>query len=99
MHAELRNSDWLFRLGGDEFAILLPEIQEADTAARLASRVIDAVRSPMYVDSQLMPIGATVGVARYPQDGTDAETLLKRADHAMYQAKSAGKNTWRFYVA
>ncbi len=99
MQAELRNSDWLFRLGGDEFAILLPDIHDLPTAERLAARIIHAVRSPMYVAEQLMPVGATVGVASYPQDGQDAPTLLKRADHAMYQAKSAGKNTWRFYAA
>jgi diguanylate cyclase (GGDEF)-like protein len=99
MSAELRSSDSLFRLGGDEFAILLPDMPEAATAERLAARIIHAVRSPMYINEQLMPVGATVGVACYPQDGRDAATLLKRADHAMYQAKLAGKNTWRFYAA
>jgi len=99
MQTELRSSDWLFRLGGDEFAILLPDVQDPVTAERLASRIVQTVRSPMFVNDQQMPIGATVGVACYPQDGCDAATLLKRADQAMYQAKSAGKNTWRFYAA
>lgn len=99
MLAELRSTDWLFRLGGDEFAILMPDVPEPVTLERLAARLIQAVRSPMYVKDQLMPVGATVGVAIYPTDASDAALLLTHADHAMYQAKAAGKNTWRFYAA
>lgn len=99
MQQQLRSADTLFRLGGDEFAILLPGLNEQATAERLAARLIDAISHHLYVKSALMPVGATIGIAFYPSDATDAASLLHHADLAMYSAKKAGKNTWRFYAA
>ena len=98
MSAELRAVDLLFRLGGDEFAVLIQPLAQTELAGVLAQRLISAIREPMYVKDQLMPVGATVGLAFFPDDSPDAGSLLQHADQAMYQAKRAGKNSWRRYT-
>ena len=95
MSSRLRESDALFRLGGDEFALLVTEVGDPDSVRLLAGRLIAAVRQPMMVDGRPVPVGATVGIAFAPEDARDAQTLLMRADAAMYAAKRAGKNTFR----
>lgn len=95
MTSRLRESDALFRLGGDEFALLVTEVGDPDSVRLLAGRLIAAVREPMAVDGRPVPVGATVGIAFAPDDARDAQTLLMRADAAMYAAKRAGKNTFR----
>jgi len=95
MQQVLRNHDLLCRLGGDEFAVLLPGIADSAGAEQLADRLIKAVRQPMLVQQQLMPVGATVGIAFYPLHASDAAQLLQKSDEAMYAAKKAGKNTYR----
>jgi diguanylate cyclase (GGDEF)-like protein len=95
MQQVLRNNDLLCRLGGDEFAVLLPGIADSAGAEQLADRLIKAVRQPMLVQQQLMPVGATVGIAFYPLNAPDAAQLLQKSDEAMYAAKKAGKNTYR----
>lgn len=95
MQQVLRNHDLLCRLGGDEFAVLLPGLAEPASAEQLADRLIKAVRQPMLVQQQLMPVGATVGIAFSPLDAADAAQLLQKSDEAMYAAKKAGKNTYR----
>ncbi|MDM4764484.1 sensor domain-containing diguanylate cyclase [Pelomonas sp. SE-A7] len=95
MSAVLRLSDRLCRLGGDEFALLLPTLPDEAGAEHLAGRLVAAVREPMLVHGELMPVGATVGLAFCPLDARDAAGLLNRADGAMYAAKRAGKNTFR----
>lgn len=95
MQAVLRLSDRLCRLGGDEFALLLPNLPDEAGAEHLAGRLVAAVREPMLVHGELMPVGATIGLAFCPLDARDAAGLLNRADGAMYAAKRAGKNTFR----
>lgn len=95
MLSQLRQRDTVFRLGGDEFAVLLRDIGKAETAEQLASRLIQTVREPMWIKDALMPVGATIGLAFCPLDSTDPALLMQQADQAMYQAKRAGKNTWR----
>lgn len=95
MQQTLRNDDALCRLGGDEFAVLLRGFSDEQDIEALATRLIQAIRSPMFVQQQLMPVGATVGLAFSPQDANDAALLLQKADEAMYKAKKAGKNTYR----
>lgn len=95
MQAVLRLSDRLCRLGGDEFALLLPNLPDEGGAEHLAGRLVAAVREPMLVHGELMPVGATIGLAFCPLDARDAAGLLNRADAAMYVAKRAGKNTFR----
>ncbi len=95
MQAVLRLSDRLCRLGGDEFALLLPNLPDEAGAEHLAGRLVAAVREPMLVHGELMPVGATIGLAFCPLDARDAAGLLNRADVAMYAAKHAGKNAYR----
>ena len=95
MQSVLRLSDRLCRLGGDEFALLLPNLPDEAGAEHLAGRLVAAVREPMLVHGELMPVGATIGLAFCPFDARDAAGLLNRADGAMYAAKRAGKNTFR----
>ena len=95
--ALVRRSEILSRLGGDEFAILMPDTTEAE-AVQLAERVIRAVAQiPFRFEQQNLRLTTSLGIALYPEHGTNAEDLIARADTAMYQAKEAGKNAWRVY--
>ncbi len=98
MVSQLRQSDLVFRLGGDEFAVLLTELTQPERAEQLADRIIQSIREPMWVKAAMMPVGATIGMALCPDNSKDAHQLLQQADEAMYQAKRAGKNTWRRYT-
>ncbi|MGE5320105.1 MAG: EAL domain-containing protein [Hyphomicrobiaceae bacterium] len=95
----VRRNEVLARLGGDEFAILLPSVR-ADEAEALADRVVRAIAQiPFRFEGQNLRLTASLGIAYYPGQATDADDLVARADIAMYQAKSAGKNTWRVFRA
>jgi diguanylate cyclase (GGDEF)-like protein len=87
--ATVRESDTVARLGGDEFAVLLPTTDERG-AAMTAKRILDALESPFTVEGQSFHVGASIGIAMYPQHGGDAATLMRRADVAMYAAKRSG---------
>ncbi|GEO82860.1 sensor domain-containing protein [Pararhodospirillum oryzae] len=91
-----RDSDTVARLGGDEFTLILTDLVDADDAQRVAQRVLVSLAAPFDVKGQVARISASVGIALLPMHALDAEHLLSRADKAMYQAKRAGKNTWRF---
>jgi diguanylate cyclase (GGDEF)-like protein len=92
-----RESDLLARLGGDEFALLLRPIENADTAARVADRIIKTMCAPMNIRGQHIEIGASVGIAVAPGDGMTTDTLVKNADLALYKAKSEGRSTYHFF--
>jgi len=92
-----KNKQMLARLGGDEFTILLSELRDATDAATVSQRIIDAVSHPFEVGGTQVTIGASVGIAIFPRDGSDYQTVLKSADMAMYQAKEEGKNTYRYF--
>lgn len=94
LQTTLRSSDSAARLGGDEFAILLPEAGE-DAAMEAARWINDAMRKPFTVQGQEVVVTASVGVALAPNDGTDFASLLRSADLAMHDAKSAGRDTVR----
>ena len=85
------------RLGGDEFTILIGSIEDARNAEAVARRVIDALSKPMIVEDRELYVTPSIGVATYPVDGGDAESLLKNADVAMYKAKEEGRNCVQFY--
>ncbi len=87
------------RLGGDEFALVLPALEDDAAAAGIAARVTEALAQPFYLAGQQLFVSASVGIATYPENGRDAETLLKNADTAMYGAKNGGRNNFQFYVA
>jgi diguanylate cyclase (GGDEF)-like protein/PAS domain S-box-containing protein len=99
MSACLRRHDTVGRFGGDEFVLVLPQ-QKNDIAptASLLERVREAVIGPVVLDEQEVRVSCSIGVAMYPRDGEDPDTLLMNADAAMYRAKETGKNNVQFYT-
>jgi diguanylate cyclase (GGDEF)-like protein len=93
----VRGSDSVSRQGGDEFVILLLELEQADDAAVTARRMLQAVAQPHFVDLHDLYVTASIGVSVYPDDGPDADTLIKNADTAMYQAKENGRRNFQFF--
>ena len=92
-----RENDFVARLGGDEFAILQGPLQSIEAAAALARRIVKAAAEPLEIEGHRIIIGASVGVAIAPNDGSDADSLMKNADLALYRAKSEGRDTFHFY--
>ncbi len=88
----------LGRLGGDEFAAVLPGIETGEAVSQVARAMIDCLRAPFSFDGDNANVGASIGIALYPDDGTSYEDLLVKADLAMYAAKSSGRNTYAFFV-
>jgi diguanylate cyclase (GGDEF)-like protein len=95
----VRTSDTVSRHGGDEFVVLLSEVTRPDDAALSADKILAALRAPYCIEHQDLRITASVGIGVYPDDGTDAETLLKNADRALLHAKAHGRNRRRFFEA
>jgi diguanylate cyclase (GGDEF)-like protein/PAS domain S-box-containing protein len=93
----LRSADTVARMGGDEFVVLMEDLAEAGDCACLAQEIIDEIARPMSLNGHTIEIGASMGMAFYPGNGTDTIELMKCADIAMYAAKSAGRNTYRFF--
>ena len=85
------------RLGGDEFTVLLPHISDSADAARVANKLVDAIRLPFEISGHQVFLGVSVGVAVFPQDGADPETLMRHADLAMAHAKRAGGSAAQFF--
>src|SRR6185312_7407919 len=96
--ATVRDSDTVSRHGGDEFLILLPQIAHAADAALIATKLLAAVAEPAQVGSHALQLNASLGIAVYPQDGTDAAVLTKRADVAMYYSKRRSRGGFAFYA-
>ncbi|MDP5240956.1 EAL domain-containing protein [Uliginosibacterium sp. 31-16] len=94
----VRDTDTICRQGGDEFIIVLPEIQDTEAPARIAEKILRRLAEPFEVDSHVLGTSFSIGIAVYPDDGTDADTLMKNADTAMYHAKENGRNTYRFFT-
>ena len=94
----VRDEDLLARLGGDEFVVLLSRLANMEEAALVADRMLAALVEPMIIDGHELHLSASIGIALYPNDGAEVDTLLKHADTAMYGAKEAGRNTFRFFV-
>jgi diguanylate cyclase (GGDEF)-like protein/PAS domain S-box-containing protein len=97
IEGRLRAMDTVARLGGDEFVVLMEDLGEAGQCASLAEQLIAAIRAPMQLRGHSVEIGASMGMAFFPEDGDDPLELMKRADMAMYAAKAAGRNTYRFF--
>lgn len=91
----VRESDAVARLGGDEFVVLLRDIDSTEPAQIIAAHLIAQLSSPFALRDGIVRIGTSVGIAIHPGNGEDRESLLRAADEAMYQAKAAGKGTWR----
>jgi len=93
----VRHSDTISRQGGDEFVLLLPYIEHADDAALSAQKILAALAPPHRIDRHDLHISVSIGISIYPDDGQDAETLIKSADTAMYHAKENGRNNYSFF--
>ena len=89
--------DEVARMGGDEFVVLLTQLLEGQDAAGVASRIVNVLNRPIVVDGHDMRVTPSIGIALYPRDGRDVETLLRCADTAMYHAKSLGKNRFEYF--
>jgi len=92
------NSEAVSRLGGDEFTVLLWEVAGPQGAARAARRILDALAQPFNIGGREVFAGASIGIALFPAHGGDAETLLRNADTAMYEAKARGRNNLQFFT-
>ena len=93
----VRGSDTVSRQGGDEFVVLLSEVEQSEDAAITARRMLQAVAEAHSIDQHDLHVTTSIGVSVYPDDGLDAETLIKNADTAMYQAKENGRQSYQFF--
>jgi diguanylate cyclase (GGDEF)-like protein/PAS domain S-box-containing protein len=94
----VRNSDTVSRQGGDEYVIMLPNLDDLGDIIQVVKKLIETIAQPYQLEEHSVHMTTSVGVSVYPQDGTDSETLIKNADTAMYQAKDAGRNCYRFFT-
>ncbi len=93
----LRAEDTLARLGGDEFMLLLSDIGSRQECSQILDRILSSVSAPLEIDGNTLAVSASIGVSLYPQDNSDADTLIRHADQAMYVAKDAGKNRFHLF--
>jgi diguanylate cyclase (GGDEF)-like protein/PAS domain S-box-containing protein len=97
LRACVRSSDVVARFGGDEFIVLLDPVTDEAATAAVAATILAAMLKPVRIMSYECRVTASIGIARYPEDATDAPTLMKQADMGMYLAKDEGKNNFQFY--
>lgn len=97
IRALTRSADTLARLSGDEFVLMLTDIRKSGAEALVAEKLCEALSRPFRFDGQDWSVGASIGIARYPQDADCASELLRRADAAMYQVKRNGRGHYRYY--
>ncbi|MCG8433626.1 MAG: diguanylate cyclase, partial [Gammaproteobacteria bacterium] len=97
LQSSIRDNDTVARLGGDEFAVVLEDLQTMTDISKVARKVMSDLAAPFYINDKDLYVSGSIGIARYPVDGEDVHTLLRKADNAMYRAKQSGKNTYRFY--
>jgi diguanylate cyclase (GGDEF)-like protein len=97
LSALLRTADTVARLGGDEFLLLVPEVADADAVGDIAAKVVAGLMAPFDVIGMEIFSGCSLGVTMFPTDGEDFDSLLKKADIAMYRAKESGRNAYRFW--
>jgi diguanylate cyclase (GGDEF)-like protein/PAS domain S-box-containing protein len=97
LKACVRRSDTISRLGGDEFVVLLSQVEHAEHAAISARKTIRALTAPHMIDGKSLDISVSIGLSTYPSDGQDAESLMNRADNAMYEAKQRCGNNYQFF--
>ena len=98
MRALLRDDDTVTRIGGDEFTVLVARVEHIDDATNVARRVRESLKLPIVIDGRELFVTASIGISVYPNDGEDAETLLRNADTAMYRAKTQGRDTIQLYA-
>jgi diguanylate cyclase (GGDEF)-like protein/PAS domain S-box-containing protein len=94
----VREADTVARLGGDEFTLLLPGIAHPADVARVAEKILEALKGPFKLEGRELYCTASMGISLFPEDGADAETLVKNADTAMYRAKEQGRDNYQLYT-
>jgi diguanylate cyclase (GGDEF)-like protein len=92
---EVRQSDLVGRIGGDEFMLLLTDCQDQESVGAIAQKLILKLSEPYTADGIVLHIGASIGIAIFPEHATDVETLIALADAAMYEVKRGGRNSYR----
>jgi diguanylate cyclase (GGDEF)-like protein len=97
LNTALRDEDTVSRMGGDEFILLLPETN-VNGAAKVAQKLLASLTLPFLFQDHELSVTASLGIALYPSDGADIETLSKNADTAMYRAKQEGRNNYCFFT-
>ena len=95
----LRDTDTISRQGGDEFLIALTDVQDVEAVGRIASKITEALARPFEIEGHELAVTLSIGITLCPDDGADFDTLLQRADTAMYRAKESGRNTYCFYTS
>ncbi|HEX8784624.1 MAG TPA: diguanylate cyclase, partial [Telluria sp.] len=94
----VRASDTVARLGGDEFVVLVPGVDAIGECGLVGDKIIEALADPVEFEGRSLHISPSIGICLYPDDGADVESLMRKADAAMYQAKAAGRNNYQFYA-
>lgn len=97
LNVHIRSSDTVLRLGQDEFLIMLEKISDADNLTIIADQILTRVRQPYALYNRMIHITTSMGIAIYPQDGEDLDTLIKNSDTALHRAKELGKNRFHFF--
>ncbi|MGH8766079.1 MAG: sensor domain-containing protein, partial [Burkholderiales bacterium] len=95
---QLREVDTICRIGGDEFVVVLPEIKRSVDAANVAQKILETVAVPVRIEDREVQITPSVGISVFPDDGRDAESLIRNADAAMYHAKETGRANYQFFT-
>jgi len=99
LSACVRAEDTVARLGGDEFVVLLEEISAEDNVTLIVTKILDSLSRPVKLEGREVGVGSSIGISLYPDDGQEADDLMRHADAAMYKAKMQGENTFCFYAA
>lgn len=94
--SSLRQADTVARIGGDEFLVIQTEVHHRFATANVAEKIVSTIAQPFIIDAIEIKIGASIGIALYPENGEDSKTLMKKADDAMYYTKRIGKNSYTF---
>jgi len=95
---QLRTGDTICRIGGDEFVVVLPEVKRSSDVAQVAQKVIEQLSQPVSIEERELIVTPSIGIAVFPEDGRDAETLIRNADAAMYHAKELGRANYQFFT-